>query len=238
MRRVTFLAACLGLASVAGAQKGAPAQLLEGSAVGPQAIGPFTRVITPTIISQTQNLGGSATLVLDISGEDSWDGLNDASNTVLVVPLGAGASMTDIGWDVNLTTVGGSWLSEARFYFDGQDQDLTGLFLTPGVGNTFPGSGSFSSGGLIDLTDNGIADIPIGPDGNLYIQLHESFDDVPNAIDANWTAGSTLTIGYEPGASAVPTTNEWGMLALGAALLGGVVVVTLRRKRALALAAR
>jgi IPTL-CTERM motif len=238
MRRVTFLAACLGLASVAAAQKSAPGHaLLEGSSSGQPASAPFTRVITPTIVSNTQNLGGSATLVVDISGEDSWDLLNDTSNTVLVVPIGVGAVMTDIGWDVNLSTVGGSWLSEARFYFDGDDQDLTGLFLTPGIGNDFSGSGSFSSGGLIDLSDNAIADIPLG-DGNLYIQLHESFDDVANSIDANWTAGSTLTIGYEPGAPPpVPTANEWGLIALGAALLGGVVVVTMRRKRALALAA-
>lgn len=238
MRRVTFLAACLGLASVAAAQKSAGGQLLAGSASGQQASGAFTRVITPTIVSNTQNLGGSATLVVDISGEDSWDLLNDPSNTVLVVPLGVGASMTDIGWDVNLSTVGGSWLSEARFYFDGSDQDLMGLFLTPGVGNNVSGAANFNSGGLIDLSDNAIPDIPILADGNLYIQLNETFDDVADAIDANWTAGSTLTIGYEPGGPPpVPTANEWGLIALGAALLGGVVVVTMRRKRALALAA-
>ncbi|HEX6883086.1 MAG TPA: hypothetical protein VF530_06870 [Planctomycetota bacterium] len=239
MRRVTFLAACLGLASVAAAQKGATNhQLLEGSSSGQPASGPFTRVITPTIVSNTQNLGGSATLVLDISGEDSWDLLNDPSNTVLVVPLGVGAMMTDIGWDVNLATIGGSWLSEARFYFDGSDQDLMGLFLTPGIGNNVSGAANFNSGGLIDLSDNAIPDIPILADGNLYIQLNETFDDVADAIDANWTAGSTLTIGYEPGGPPpVPTANEWGLIALGATLLGGVVVVTMRRKRALALAA-
>jgi hypothetical protein len=235
MRRVTFFAACLGLASVVAAQKGAPAQLLESSASGPQASGPFTRVITPTVISHTVNLGGSSTLVLDISGEDSWDALNDASNTILNIPLGAGASMTGIGWDVNLTTVGGSWLSEARFYFDGSDQDLMGLFLAPGVGDNFSGSDSYSSGGVLDLTDNAIPDIPILGDGNLIIQLYESFDDAGNAIDANWTAGSELTIVYEGGGPPpVPTTNEWGLIALGATLLGGVVVVSLRRKRAFA----
>jgi len=223
-----ILAACLALASVTAAQKGAPVDLLEQSATGPAASGSF-RSIAPTILSQTQNLG-STTLVLDISGEDSWDGLNDPSNTVLVVPLGAGSAMTGIGWDVNLTTIGGSWLSEARFYFDGSDQDLMGLFLTPGVGNNVGGTNAnFSSGGPLDLTDNGIPDIPILADGNLYVQLYEGFDDVPDAVDANWVANSSLTIVYD-GAAGVPTVGEWGLIALGAVLLGGVVVVSLQRK--------
>jgi hypothetical protein len=222
-----ILAACLGLASVAAAQKSQQSQLLASSASGQPASGQLN-LITPTVISQTQNLG-STTLVLDISGEQSWDALNDLSNTVLVVPLGAGSSMTGIGWDVNLATVGGSWLNEARFYFDGSDQDLMGLFLTPGAGDTFPGVDSYSSGGIIDLSDNAIPDIPILGDGNLYIQLNESFDDVNNAVDANWTAGSELTIEYE--GVAVPTVNQWGLIGLGAMLLGGVVVMTLRSRR-------
>lgn len=228
MRRVMIFAACLGLASVAAAQKTTQGQLLSQSASGQPATTQLRRVV-PTVISETQNLG-STTLMLDISGEDSWDPLNDADNTVLVVPLGTGASMTGIGWDVNLTTIGGSWLSEARFYFDAQDQDLSGLFLTPGVGNNVGGTNvNFASGGIIDLSDNAIPDIPILADGNLYIQLFEGFDDVPNGVDANWVTGSTLTIVYE--GAPVPTVNEWGMIALGATLLGGVVVMTLRKRR-------
>lgn len=230
MRRTMLLAAGLALASLTAAQKGAPGQLLARSSSGPEATGAF-RTITPPIISQTQNLG-STTIVLDISGEDSWDALNDPSNTVLLVPIPAGAAMSGIGWDVNLTTLGGSWRSEARFYFDGSDQDLTGLFLTPGFADGSSGSGSYSSGGVLDLTDNAIPDIPILGDGQLWIQLNESFDDADNVIDANWTAGSTLTIVYEGGAPAVPTTSEWGLIMLGVMLLGGVVVMTLRRKSA------
>jgi len=222
-----ILAACAALAAVAAARKGAPSQLMAATADGPESPA-SPRFVPASIINTSQNLG-TTTLVLDIAGEDSWDSLNDASNTILVVPLGAGASMTGIGWDVNLSTVGGSWLSEARFYFDGDDQDLMGLFLTPGVGNNAPGIMSFSSGGVLDLSDNAIPDIPMNADGNLYIQLYEGFDDAADAIDANWTAGSTLTIAYE-GAPPVPTVGTWAMIALGVSLLGGVVVVTLRRK--------
>lgn len=228
MRLRMIIAACTALAAVTAAQKGAPAQLLAASATGPESPA-SPHHVAATIVSQTQNLG-STTLVLDISGEDSWDPLNDPSNTILLVPLGTGASMTGIGWDLNLTTVGGSWLSEARFYFDGSDQDLMGLFLTPGVGQNFSGTNvNFASGGVIDLTDNAIPDIPILGDGNLHIQLYEGFDDAANAVDATWVAGSELTIVYD-GAPPIPTVGEWGMIALGASLLGGVVLMTLRKK--------
>jgi hypothetical protein len=229
MRRRMILAACLAIGSLTAAQKGAPVNLLEAVNAGPEGSG-ATHFVTPTIVSSTQNLG-STTMVLDITGEESWDLLDDPNNHVLVVPLGAGASMTGIGWDVNLQTLGGSWLSEARFYFDGSDHDLSGLFLTPGFAFPNPGTMAFSSGGPLDLSDNGIPDIPILGDGNLYIQLYEGFDDIPDGVDANWIESSTLTIVYDGGAPAVPTVGEWGMILLGVTLLGGVVVVSMRRKR-------
>jgi len=233
MRRPLIIAACIGLAAVTGAQQKGDAMPLLSSTPGQQvnaSNGPFN-VVQAHIVQQSRQ-GGVSQLVLDISGEQSWDLLDDPSNTVIAVPLGAGAIMTGIGWDTNLTTVGGSWLSEARFYFDGSDHDLMGLFLTPGVADGFSGSGSYSSGGIIDLTDNGIPDIPVLGDETLYIQLNESFDDVADAVDADWTAGSTLTIVYEGGGAAVPTVGQWGMIFLGVAFLGGVVVVSLRRKPA------
>lgn len=236
MKKLTLLASALAtLAATTQAQKGAGnAVLMEhtpstGTPTVP-ADNNDLRVVGPTIISQTQNLG-STTLVLDINGEQSWDSLDAAANTVLAVPLGAGASMTGIGWDVNVTTVGGSWLSEARFYFDGSDHDFSGLFLAPGIGNNFGGSGSFSSGGILDLTDNGIPDIPILGDGNLYVQLYESFDDAAGAVDADYTAGSSLTIVYDGGGPVIPTVSEWGLIVLTALLLAGGAFLIVRRTR-------
>lgn len=230
MRKALIPAACLALATISVAQttKGTNHPLLaqEAGQTAPEASP--TNIRTASIVSQSSSAAGAITVV-DIAGEQSWDTLNDTSNTVIAVPLGAGASMTGIGWDVCLTTVGGSWLSEGRFYFDGSDQDLSGLFLTPGVGDNFSGSDCYSSGGTIDLSDNAIPDIPILADGNLYIQLFEGFDDVADAVDADWVAPSTLTIVYDPPV-AVPTVNEWGMIVLGVALLGGVVWMTLRSK--------
>ena len=43
--------------------------------------------------------------------------------------------MTSIGWDVTISTLGGSWLTEAAVYFDDAvAPDESGLFLRPGIG--------------------------------------------------------------------------------------------------------
>jgi hypothetical protein len=159
-------------------------------------------------------------VTVDITGVESWDLLDDPDNTVLTECLGEGAAMTGVGWDVTLTTVGASWLSEAVTYFDGQDLDGSGLFLTVGVGNGMPGSMTFSSGGILDLTDNGIPNIVIGDDDNLYMQFFESFDDVADAVDAAYDPTSTYDIavlgfncitGFDP---SIPTLNTVGLIGL------------------------
>ena len=169
---------------------------------------------------------------LDITGVESWDVLDDPDNVVFAEVLGAGAIMTGIGWDVTITTVGASWLSEARSYFDGSDQDGMGLFLTPGVGDNMSGSATYSSGGIIDLTDNAIPNIPVLADETLYVQFYESFDDVANSVDANYDPTSTFDIvgiGFvTPGSFPIPTLSTVGLIALLTAL-AGVGVFLLRR---------
>jgi hypothetical protein len=143
----------------------------------------------------------STTIVLPITGTDSWDGYLDTSNTIVYEAIPVGDVMTGIGWDVTISTVltglpGTSYLSEAKVYFDGSDQDGSGLFLTAGSADGFAGTGTYSSGGIIDLTDNGIPDIPILADGMLHIQFYEGYDDVADTVDGVWVSG-TLTIVYE-----------------------------------------
>lgn len=177
-----------------------------------------TLAVLPPVITSTPD----SFLNIDVSGVESWDLLDSLNNTILTEFLGAGSSMTGIGWDLTLETVGGSWLAEQKIYFDGEDLDGTGLFLTPGIGDGFPGIGSYSSGGIIDLSDNGIQDIVIGPDGLLYIQFFEVFDDVVDAVDSFYQAGSSLDIaGINAGgwggafsSIPIPTTTTVGLLAL------------------------
>jgi len=165
-------------------------------------------------------------VLVSVAGANSWDLVSDTSNQILLIDIAAGAGqpsgtpmvMTGIGWNVSLATVGGSWLSEARFYFDDAiAPDLSGLFLRPSSTNA-SGADNPSSSGVIDLSDNSIPDINL-PNGILRIELYESYDDVADAIDANWTAGN-LTIRAEP----VPEPASLSLLALGG-------LAALRRRR-------
>ena len=161
------------------------------------------------VVNPTKPTSNAAYVVFDVSGINSWDSFGSANNeTYTNGDGGTGAEFTGIGWDVTIATVGGSWLSEARIYFDGSDLDGSGLFLTPGSSMSTPGTATFSSGGPIDLTDNGIPNIPILADGLLHMEFYEGYDDAAGAIDATWTAG-TLTLLYDKIGFDVAGINSW-----------------------------
>ncbi len=153
----------------------------------------------------------------DVTGINSWDPVGDADNEVYVFDLaaaiGAGSgnpvSMNGIGWDVTIRANSPSWMSEAGVYFDDTiAPDFYGLFLSPGAGYSYPGTGTFSSGGVLKLSDYGIPDVVL-PDGKLRLEFFDSFDDFPGGIDDNWLGG-TLWI------QAVPEPASLALLALGA----------------------
>jgi len=169
---------------------------------------------------------GDIDITVNMTGAESWDAPGAPVNQILEEVMGTQAIMTGIGWDVTITTVGPSWLSEATIAFDNIEGGGD-VFLTPGVADGEPGTGTYTNA-VIDLTDNGLVDIPFS-DGILYSELSESFDDVANAIDANYDSGS-LTIRVTPGIE-VPTLNEYGMLALVLTLVVGGLVVMRRRKK-------
>lgn len=152
--------------------------------------------------------GPFGTLTIDIANTGSWDFEGAPGNTN--TPWGdidwancsCDVRITGIGWDVNISTFGDSWLSEATMRFE------DALYLTVGAGDDFAGSASYSSGGILDLTSlTTPLDFFLSADNILDIEFFESFDDVENAIDAIYGAGSTLTIQYElvpaPGALAI-----------------------------------
>lgn len=169
-------------------------------------------------------MGAGASLALaagiqvpvDVSGLQFWDPVGDVNNVVLNVniaaalglPNGTPCTMTGIGWDVEINAPSPSWISEARFYFDDNiAPDFVGLFLTPGVGNNAPGVGRFASP-VLKLQPNGIPDIPL-PNGILRIELFDSFDDFPNAVDDFCGPNSFLIV------QAVPEPASIGLLVLG-----------------------
>ena len=86
---------------------------------------------------------------------------------------------------------------------------------------------TYSSGGIIDFTDNGIPDILALGDGQLPIQFFESFDDNADALDANYTAGTLTIWGLDltavpcpyiaappPPPAIIPTLSQYGLMLL------------------------
>lgn len=187
---------------------------------------------------------------LDFEGRDidSWDGLDDADNIVIDLNIGAGNTLTGVGWDIGIATIGASWLSEATI----QHSDSTGsadpnaINLNVGAGLDNSGDQDFSSGGaILDFSDNGLPDITAGPDGILRLQFFETFDDNADAIDANYRNAAApqlceglalactnqfdCNIAVGGGLSeAVPANNPWalGLLIL---LISGLGFVAVRR---------
>ncbi|MDI9637290.1 PEP-CTERM sorting domain-containing protein [Geitlerinema splendidum] len=170
----------------------------------------------------------AATMTLDLSGAASWDGYGDPSNNVFFMNIGANSTVTGVEWNIDLRTVGASWLQEAIIDFDNSTSSSSDWFaLNPGFGLANSGNQVFNSGGMILLANaddqvlftNG-GNLTVGNDGLLKVELFETFDDVADAIDANYGQGSYVTIQYEP----IPEPATMAVLGLGAAAL-------LRRKR-------
>lgn len=184
-----------------------------------------------TMLPQIVSRGALGTVVaFPVAGIQSLDAFGTPGNTVVAFDLAAAAglasgtpvTMTGVGWDVTLTAAGAtgqSWLSELRVYFDDNiAPDGLGLFLRPGAGTNLPGTASFASGGILDLSDAGLANIPM-PDGVARLDFHESFDDVAGAVDGTWDAGFLFIAIAE-----VPTPGA-------AALMGLAGLAGLRRRR-------
>lgn len=161
----------------------------------------------------------TTTVDIDVTGIEHFDGFDDPSNVVLTESVGADAVMTGLGWNVTITTFGTSRLNDAIVYIDGSDLDGSGVFVIPGGLDAFPGTGTYDSGGIVDLTDNGIPNIPVLPDGDLYIQFFEGFDDIPDAPDCIYEPGSTYTLALiGPPAEEIPTLSTLGLILLLVAL--------------------
>jgi hypothetical protein len=163
----------------------------------------------------TVDTAGSPTssILVDISGYQSNDAQGSALNQILSVFIGFNTEITGISWDMNLTTIGGSWASESVISLGGQ------LFLTPGIADGYGVTNmNYNSGGLVDLSDNGIANILPDAAGNLDIEFFESFVDNNGTGDAFWEPGSTLTLAgtgflYPPAPGTLAALGLGGLIA-------------------------
>ncbi len=173
---------------------------------------PFFSGTSTTAGAQPVTVGTRAIASVNLGGSNSWDLQGSSFNEILSSAIGAGSQVTAIGWDnVTISTVGASWISEASVNFE------DAVFLTFGPSETFPGTATYSSGGLVDLVGLGL-DFTVA-DGSLTMELFDSFDDVSGAIDANYLSG-TLTISYIP----VPAPSALALVGLGG-------LVATRRRR-------
>ncbi|MDF1809387.1 MAG: PEP-CTERM sorting domain-containing protein [Phycisphaerales bacterium] len=164
------------------------------------------KTIALAAIVAAAGLANADTLVIDVSGLESWDFQGDANNMVMNVLVGAGASITNIAWDVNLTTFDVSWAEENTMGFFGNSETVT-----PGFGDAFTVSNANYSGSQASA-------IVLGASGMLDIEAYEvGFDDLPDAIDSIYEAGSTITLS---GTGFVPTPGSLAVLGLGGLVAG------------------
>lgn len=157
------------------------------------------------------------TVDFDVTGINSNEPLGDAQNAVFFVDIGAFSEVIGLAWDVNITALGLSWLSEARVALT-DSAFTTGVLFTPGVGVNTSGTQTFV--GASDYVDLGL-NFLVGADGLLRLEFYESFNDVVGETDAIWNFG-TLTVSYVPVdvPGVIPEPATWGMLIAGFGLVG------------------
>jgi cyanophycinase-like exopeptidase len=154
-------------------------------------------------------------LQVNTAGILNFDERGATSNVILDFYVGAGALITSLGWDVNVTSYEGSYLSEMQLTFS--DTLGNGVTFTPGYGDDFDGTADYA--GFQDLAELGQV-FAAGADGILRLEFHDGFKDLAfDEPEGIWNTG-TLTFGIAP----VPEPSGVAML------LGGLLLLSAARK--------
>jgi hypothetical protein len=135
----------------------------------------------------TTERGAGPTLSVDGMTTGSGYDSGHPFNSNVTLNIGEGNALIGIGWEITIETFDPSWLSESRLAIVSNSGDGTGLFLTPGVGESAPGTMSFSSDGVLILDDVGIDPIQASAEGTLYLEWFESFTDFADDPDSIWS---------------------------------------------------
>ena len=176
----------------------------------------LTLIVTAGLAHADAGRGTSNSISTDhFNRVASWDRQGSENNVILTPNLTPAfwtpRYVTGIGWNLTIETVGESWRSEVVFRFYNSD-DETLLTLTPGNNDDSPGTTFYTSGGVIDLTDNNIDNWDLR-DGPIYLEIYESYDDVEGAIDAYITGTITYGLYVVPSPGALVMAIPAGVFA-------------------------
>ena len=120
------------------------------AAITTPAVGPFTKVGAAQPMAPGAAAGGA--LVIDLAGTPSTDALEEAPNVRWVLDVAPGALVDAVGYQLTLSTVDESWLSEASVLITNSAGQ--GVRFTPGFASEVKGTASFGgSASLLALND-------------------------------------------------------------------------------------
>jgi len=197
--------------------RGTLATLLQRAVLG---LGATMLLATAGAPAKAEIIDITLTVIQDIP---SIGELGDVNNVVALIDLTGlgvlpGSELIGFGYEVELTAFDPSWLSELSLLVT--DSGINeGFAVAPGFADDNPGTGSYSSNGVIILDDLGIPGVGsfVLPDGFVRLEFFEGFDDPGVDPDGAWLVDSVLTLRVnvvpEP-SSVVLSLSGLGVLAL------------------------